>query len=118
MKRSAWVLADLLCLVLFVAIGRSTHDHGVAPSGMLSTLWPFVLGLATGWFLIIRRARSGVSLSDAIIIVVTTVAIGMILRVLFGQGTALAFVIVALAFMSLSFGGWRVVLHLARRKRP
>ncbi|HUY43502.1 MAG TPA: DUF3054 domain-containing protein [Acidimicrobiales bacterium] len=117
MRRSAWILTDLLCLVLFVAIGRSTHDHGVTAAGLLSTLWPFALGLAAGWYLTIRRGRSGLSFRDAAVIVIATVAIGMIFRALFGQGTAVDFIIVALAFVSLMFGGWRLMLHLRRRSR-
>lgn len=117
-RRLTGFAADLLCVVVFVAIGRSTHDHGLAPTGVLSTLWPFATGLAVGWIFIIRRGRSGASLGDAALIVIATVTVGMILRVLAGQGTALAFIIVSLLFLALTFGGWRIVLRtLSRRRR-
>jgi hypothetical protein len=39
----------------------------------------------------------------------------MILRVIAGQGTAVAFVVVALAFLGLFLLGWRVVARLLTR---
>ena len=41
-----------------------------------------------------------------------TVAIGMALRVVAGQGTAFAFILVALAFLGLFQLGWRVVWRM------
>lgn len=117
MQRARRFIVDLLCLVTFVAIGRSTHDHGLALTGMLSTLWPFVVGLGASWAVLVRRHRSGASFADVALIVVVTVALGMVLRVIAGQGTAVAFIIVALAFLSLMMGGWRLVDHGWRRWR-
>jgi hypothetical protein len=51
-----------------------------------------------------------------------TVAVGMVLRVVSGQGTAFAFVLVALGFLGLFLLGWRLVVRLlpglATRVRP
>jgi hypothetical protein len=44
-----------------------------------------------------------------------TVAVGMVLRVLAGQGTAFAFIIVALAFLGLFLLGWRLLARWAPR---
>jgi hypothetical protein len=47
-----------------------------------------------------------------------TVALGMVLRVVAGQGTAVAFVLVALGFLGLFLLGWRLVaLGILRRRR-
>jgi hypothetical protein len=43
------------------------------------------------------------------------VAGGMVLRVVSGQGTAVAFIGVALAFLGLFLLGWRLVAGLASR---
>jgi hypothetical protein len=40
------------------------------------------------------------------------VALGMILRVVSGQGTAVAFIAVALAFLALFLLGWRLLARL------
>ncbi|MDE3007683.1 MAG: DUF3054 domain-containing protein [Acidobacteriota bacterium] len=115
-KRAPYVLADLAVLVVFVAIGRSSHHHGLRVAGVISTLWPFVVGLAVAWVLLRRRRRRGDAPRDTALVVVVTVTLGMILRVVAGQGTAVAFIIVALAFLSLMMGGWRLVVTFARRR--
>jgi hypothetical protein len=46
-----------------------------------------------------------------------TVALGMALRVVSGQGTAVSFVIVALIFLGLFLLGWRLLARLAARRR-
>jgi hypothetical protein len=43
------------------------------------------------------------------------VVLGMVLRVVSGQGTAVAFIGVALAFLGLFLLGWRLVAGLASR---
>jgi hypothetical protein len=44
-----------------------------------------------------------------------TAGLGMVLRVVAGQGTAVAFVGVALAFLGLFLLGWRLLARLVRR---
>lgn len=98
MRRSAVAaLVDVVAVVLFVAIGRASHHHSEAVGGFLSTLWPFAAGVGVGWAVSSRRSlwrlRAGITVCLA------TVAVGMALRVVSGQGTALAFVVVALTFL-------------------
>lgn len=112
MTRPFRIVLDVACIIVFVAIGRSTHDHGVSLPGMLSTTWPFVSGLTLGWISLVSRRRSGASAGDGLTVVVATVAAGMVLRVLSGQGTAVAFIIVALAFLSLTMLGWRLLARV------
>lgn len=109
--------ADLIAIVIFVAIGRSAHDHGVQPFGVLSTLWPFAAGLAVGWLVVILRREVGVTLRDGIVICLVVVTVGMILRVVAGQGTAVAFIVVALGFLGAMMLGWRVFAALISRRR-
>jgi hypothetical protein len=42
----------------------------------------------------------------------------MVLRVIAGQGTAFAFVLVALVFLGLFLVGWRLAVRLLTRFRP
>ncbi len=115
MKRFPLVL-DLLFVLLFVSIGRSAHHHGFTLPGLLSTLWPFAVGLGAGWLTVGVRGKTGLSLADGSLIVVVTVAVGMVLRVVSGQGTAVAFIIVALAFLGLFLVGWRFIFQAVRRR--
>jgi hypothetical protein len=116
MRRGWWVY-DLLVIVAFVIIGRHSHSHGESVRGIFSTAWPFALGLGAGWLVVAVRGRSGRSVGDGVVIVVTLVAVGMVLRVLVGQGTAVAFVVVALCFNGLALVGARALAPRLIRRR-
>ncbi len=116
--RRAWVavLIDGCCVLLFVIIGRASHAKGESVAGIASTAWPFLAGLAAGW-LAARAWRRPFALFPAGVGAwLGTVAAGMLLRVVAGQGTAAAFIGVALAFCGLFLLGWRLVARLAARR--
>ena len=109
------VVLDVLCVLIFVVIGRASHTQGESLAGIASTSWPFLCGLAAGWAAS-RAWRRPLALRPAGLAVwLCTVALGMILRVVSGQGTAVAFIIVALAFLGLFVLGWRVLARLLTR---
>ena len=115
--RAGWVAAglDVVCVLVFVVIGRASHTQGEALAGIASTSWPFLCGLGVGWA-VARAWRRPLALRPAGLAVwLCTVAVGMILRVVAGQGTAAAFIVVALAFLGLFLLGWRVVARLLTR---
>lgn len=113
--------ADLGCVLLFVVIGRANHHAGGGADGLWDTFWPFAAGamaglLATRWW-----RRPAALLPAGVGVWLGTVALGMILRVLAGQGTAFAFILVALAFLGLFQLGWRLLwqrLTKPRRRAP
>jgi hypothetical protein len=109
------VVLDIACVLIFVIIGRASHVKGESLAGIASTSWPFLAGLGVGW-LASRAWRCPLAIRPAgLVIWLCTVAIGMILRVISGQGTAAAFIAVALAFLALFLLGWRLLARLARR---
>jgi peptidoglycan/LPS O-acetylase OafA/YrhL len=112
------VLLDVCCVLVFVVIGRASHTKGETLGGIASTAWPFLAGLAAGW-VVSRAWRRPFALRPAGVIVwLLTVALSMVLRVVSGQGTAVAFVVVALAFLGLFLLGWRLLAGvLAKRSR-
>ncbi len=116
MKKYALAI-DALFILLFVGIGRSAHQDGITVSGMATTTWPFATGLLVGWFFMWRTRRDATTPLGGLLIVIATVALGMVLRVVAGQGTAIAFVVVALAFLSLFLVGWRSALALVAHRR-
>ena len=109
------VVLDVLCVLVFVVIGRASHADGESLGGIASTSWPFLCGLGAGWAAA-RAWRRPLGLVPAGVGAwLGTVAVGMVLRVVAGQGTAVAFVIVALAFLGLFLLGWRVVARFLAR---
>jgi threonine/homoserine/homoserine lactone efflux protein len=116
MKRLGFAF-DLAAVLVFVGIGRSTHDHGMSLGGVSSTLWPFAVALALGWLVEFARHRDPTRIDPGMLITVVTVAIGMALRVLAGQGTAVAFVFVALGFLGAAMLAWRVIARFTSSRR-
>jgi hypothetical protein len=115
--RPAKMATDALAVLVFVAIGRAVHAHGLSVVGLVSTGWPFLSGLAAGWVTVAVRRRDGASLLDGGTVLVSTVGLGMILRVVAGQGTAVAFVFVTLGFLGVAMLGWRLALTGLRSRR-
>ena len=102
-------------MLAFVIIGRASHADGLGLSGVASTAWPFLAGLFLGWAAV-RAWRRPVALAPAGLGAwLGAAGLGMVLRVVAGQGTAVAFVGVALAFLGLFLLGWRLLARLVRR---
>jgi hypothetical protein len=119
-RRTTGVAAalDVAWIVVFVAIGRASHADGVTVAGMASTAWPFLAGAAAGWVLSRGWRRPAALVPTGVSVWLSCVGVGMVLRVLSGQGTAAAFVGVALAFVGVGLLGWRGVALLGPRRRP
>ena len=108
---------DVFAVVLFVAIGRRSHDESGAFAAVIETATPFLIGLVTGW-LVARAWRHPASLLTGIVIWPVTILVGMIVRNLaFDRGTAASFVIVATLFVGACLVGWRLVLRLVDQRR-
>jgi len=114
---SPWrpLLLDFAAIAVFAAVGRSSHAEGVTVVGVLTTAWPFLAGCVVGT-LAARIGRASYWISG-ILIWVSTVVIGMILRVLTGPGTQLSFIIVATITLGVFLLGWRAVVGVIRRRR-
>ena len=103
------VLVDVCCVLIFVVIGRASHTQGETIAGIASTSWPFLCGLAAGWAASRAWRRPLAIRPSGLAVWLCTVVLGMILRVVSGQGTAVAFIVVALAFLGLFLLGWRLL---------
>jgi Protein of unknown function (DUF3054) len=114
--RSVTALALDLCGVMaFVMIGRASHTEGETIAGIAQTAWPFLTGLLVGWTAALGLRRPPAHVGTGAGIWLVTVAAGMALRVVSGQGTALTFVLVALVFLGLVMVGGRAVAHRVAR---
>lgn len=85
---------------------------------MADAAWPFVVALGVGW--LVARALWRVwpvLVRHAWLVWLVTVAGGMLLRRVAGDGTATAFVIVATLFLGATLLRWRLIASLVTRRR-
>ncbi|AHH22215.1 hypothetical protein NONO_c74600 [Nocardia nova SH22a] len=119
------LVIDVVLVIVFCAIGRRSHDEAVA-AGLLRTVWPFATGLLIGWLLALiiagrvrmpARFDGGAALwPTGVVVWLSTLIGGMVLRVISGQGTALSFVIVAATVLAVFLLGWRAIRLLITRR--
>lgn len=107
-RAAAAAVVDLVLVGVFVAIGRASHRED--QSAWLVTFWPFAAGLAAGWLAVRAWRRPLALLHTAVPVWLATVAIGMTLRAVSGQGVQVAFVVVASIVLGAFLIGWRVLL--------
>ncbi|MFH8249204.1 DUF3054 domain-containing protein [Microbacterium sp. B2969] len=107
---------DAVLVVVFAAIGRASHDESVFP-GLAITAWPFLAGLALGWLLTRGWLAPTAPLRTGLPVWAVTLAGGMLLRAVSGQGVAIAFIIVAGMVLFAFLVGWRGIAALIARRR-
>jgi Protein of unknown function (DUF3054) len=112
---------DLLCVALFVALGRTSHREGGAVTGYLATVWPFWVGALVGWAALVLLRRGGRelpgrSLPAGGVVLGGTVVAGMLLRRVAGGGTPVSFLLVATGFLAVFLLGWRAGVRLRRAR--
>ena len=117
-RRLTALAADVASVLLFVVIGRSSHDEGNALGSVLGVAAPFLIGLGVGWLASRHVRRAPRSLRAGVDVWLATVVIGVLLRwFAWDRGTAVSFVIVAAVFLGLLLLGWRVAMSAASRPR-
>ncbi|MBY8859030.1 DUF3054 domain-containing protein [Nocardia sp. CA2R105] len=119
MKKLAPFLIDVVLVIVFCLIGRRSHHEGAISAGLFRTLWPFGIGLLLGWALapllgargrfddVLARFDARGLWPAGVTLWLSTLIIGMVLRVISGQGIAFSFVLVAAAVLALFLLGWR-----------
>lgn len=108
--------ADAILVLVFVLIGRASHDENPV-LGALVTFWPFFVALVIGWAAA-RAWRSPLAvLRSGVPIWIVTVVAGMLLRLLSDQGVQPSFVIVTSVVLGVFFVGWRAIVGLVATRR-
>ncbi|MGH3695669.1 MAG: DUF3054 domain-containing protein [Pseudonocardiaceae bacterium] len=108
--------ADALVVLVFAAVGRSSHAELADVVGVLTTAAPFLLGLLTGW-LIIRAWRAPLRLPVGLAVWAGAVIVGLGVRAAFTHRLPLPFVLVAATGLAVLLLGWRAVALLTARSR-
>lgn len=109
--------ADAVLVVVFAALGRGSHERAATLAGLFETAWPFLAGLALAWLVSLAWRRPLAIVRTGVPVWIGSAAIGLGIRALIGQGTALPFVIVATLTLCAILIGWRLVAALVRRVR-
>jgi len=111
-------LLDLACITTFVLIGRDRHEVTEGLGWFVEVMWPLCVGIF-GVALLTRlytRAR-GVWLA-LLVTIVAGMAITQVLRGAFTNDPWIGiFTAIALAYLSLTMFGWRLVAALVTRRR-
>jgi hypothetical protein len=110
-----WLAAviDVVLIVVFALIGRSSHGEADTALGLWTTAYPFLAGWAIGYVTSGAWARPLRFWPTGIVVWILTVFIGMAIRVATGQGDVdgnalpISFVIVATIVLGVFLLGWR-----------
>jgi Protein of unknown function (DUF3054) len=120
MQRLAWLaylFADVIGVVVFCAVGRRSHAEGLTVTGVASTAWPFLTGTVVGWLAARAWQRPAAVVPTGLVVWLSTVVIGMLLRKVSSAGVAASFVLVASVVTAVLLLGWRAAVGLALRRR-
>ncbi len=104
----------MLAVLVFAAVGRSSHAEVVDAYGVLTTAAPFLLGLLVGW-LVARVWRAPLRLPVGVAVWAGVVAVGLGVRAAFTHRLPLTFVLIAAVSLALFLLGWRAVARLIAR---
>ncbi|MFE4949851.1 DUF3054 domain-containing protein [Leifsonia sp. NPDC056665] len=108
---------DAVLILVFVLVGRRSHGEAASVSGVLSTYWPFFIGLVAGWFVTWAWRRPLALIWPGVPVWLMTVALGMLIRTSAGQGVEPAFIAVAFVVLGIFLVGWRIAaIPFARRR--
>ncbi len=100
----------MLAVLVFAAIGRSSHAEMVDVLEVLTTASPFLIGLVIGW-LVGRAWRAPLRLPVGTVVWAGATLVGIGVRAAFTHRLPLTFVLIAALSLALLLLGWRAVAH-------
>jgi hypothetical protein len=120
-----WLAAviDVVLIVVFALIGRSSHGEGITPVTLWITAYPFLAGWAIAYVTSGAWSRPLAFWPTGGVCWILTVFVGMAIRVATGQGVVdgnplpISFVIVATIVLGVFLLGWRAIARLVLRRR-
>ena len=115
MQRPAWLVMDVIGVLVFCALGRRSHAEGVTVTGVAATAWPLLTGTVLGWLASRGWRRPTVVVPTGVVVWLCTVVVGMVLRKASSAGVAASFVVVAASVTAVLLLGWRAAVGLALR---
>jgi Protein of unknown function (DUF3054) len=107
-------VVDVVAVLAFAAVGRSSHAEGVTAPGVLETAAPFLFGLLVGW-VAGRVWRAPLTLPLGMFGWAGTVVVGLAVRAAFTHRLPVSFVLVATVSLAVFLLGWRAAALLVTR---
>lgn len=117
MHRIIRIIIDIALIVAFAVAGRASHQESLDLDGITRTAAPFVGAALLFWIFSILTNRAMPKLKEGVAIWATVLVMGMLFRIMVGDGVQIAFILVAAATLALFLIGWRAVWWLATRER-
>lgn len=121
-SRTTSIAMDTLAIAVFALLARIAHQTDEMPlnfTGWLSTLWPFLVGVALAWVIVtLASSRNGKAdgQGKGVFIWLITVATGLIIWGIRNQQLPhWSFVVVASVMSALLMLGWRGIARLINR---
>lgn len=107
--------ADAVAVVVFAAIGRSSHAEPGDVVGLLGTVAPFVVGLVASWATPVVRANPA-GLRAGLVVAGGTAVIGLLVRAAFTGRLPLSFAVVTVVALAVLVVGWRALSVLVAHR--
>lgn len=120
LKLKSWVpplVIDVVLVVLFAALGRRSHAEGLDAAGILGTAAPFLIALVVFSCVTMVWREPNRIWPHGVVLWIGTVALGLILRVVFGATAAVPFIIVATIVLGVLLLGRRLVGMMIERRK-
>jgi DUF3054 family protein len=102
------IVADVVAVVVFAAIGRMSHAEPDDLLGLLGTAAPFLVGLVAAWATPAVRANP-VGVRAALTVWAGTVVIGLLVRAGFTWSLPPSFAAVTAVALAVLLVGWRAL---------
>jgi hypothetical protein len=102
------IVADVVAVVVFAAVGRMSHAEPDNLLGLLGTAAPFFVGVVATWVTPTVRANP-VGVRAALTVWAGTVVIGLLLRAGFTERLPLSFAVVTTISLAVLMLGWRAL---------
>lgn len=114
------IALDVVLVVVFSTFGRGAHSEGLAAGQVWGTAWPFLIGLAVGWLILLVTRRAPAAIGSGVLVWLATLVVGMVIRGL-GDGRVphWSFMLVAGVVTAVFLIGWRAIrAAVVRRREP
>ncbi|KAA0918652.1 DUF3054 domain-containing protein [Dietzia sp. ANT_WB102] len=112
------IVLDAVLVVVFSTFGRGAHSEGLGVAQVWGTAWPFLIGLAVGWMILLTTRRAPAATRSGVLVWLATLAVGMVIRGLSdGRVPHWSFIVVAGVVTAVFLIGWRAVRAAIVRRR-